>query len=224
MTSQPLSEIEYLRRQIDQLQNELRMAQINLNDCQSNHLSTGSKFTSDNAYSALEEFISIFTKQYLGIAVGVCASLVFRFLDQIYASRFAKKHNIRQKNIMTAAFPTFVCFVQYLLRKRKRNSKLAALLSVVKNIAPTANNENAPTVDSSSQKTTSQISKPSLMSRFSSVDSDLDSVFNASHGQSKDSKQSKQRKRHTQSLGAKYRKNSHVSIAMASSPAPRTSK
>lgn len=202
-------------QEISRLQTILSATESKLRQCQQPTLSTSSK---EDAYTVLEEFISIFTKQYLGMAVGAIGAIVFRFFDQKVASRLAKKYNIRQKELTKAAFPTLICFVQFLLRKRSRNSKLAALLSVVKNLNDTNKSPNRPNSKASLNQSptrkhskTSPSSTPRPLSSFSSIDSEIDSVFHSSNS-------SKKSRRSRQSMSARYVKNSHVSINVSTSP------
>lgn len=173
----------------------------------------------------MEEFLAIFTKQYVGLIVGVVFTLIFRFFDQAVALQIAKKYNIKQKTIMQAAFPTLICFLQYLLRKRSKDSKLAALLSLLKrnNSVNNTNNNSSTKPKSKTDSISSQESSknmphsrssyttPKPLSSFSSVDTDCESVFYSDQTQ-----KSKTCKTNTRSIVAKYKKTSQVSIKMSS--------
>lgn len=209
-------DVTILRDQIAYLRRALQDTEKNLQNCQHVSVTISSKA---EVYSALEEFISIFTKQYLGILVGILGSLIFRFFDQKVASRIAKRYNIKQRDVMTFAFPTFVCFVQYLLRKRSKDSKLAALLSILKKqqhddseqTKQTASpNSNPDKVTKSKSNMSQSFSTPRPLSSFSSVDTDCDSVFYSTH-----KKQAKGQSK-TQSVSVRYSKKSQVSIKMSS--------
>lgn len=118
---------------------------------------------------------------------------------------------------MTFAFPTFICFVQYLLRKRSKDSKLAALLSLLKKQqhndsvqtkqTASTNQEN---VNKSKSNLSQSFSTPRPLSSLSSIDAECDSVFYSTQkkhikGESK-----------SQSASVKYSKKSQVSIKMSS--------
>lgn len=210
--------------QVQTLRQALRVTEQSLEQCQqksSNVIHPNINVT----YSALEEFLSIFTKQYVGVIVGVVFSLIFRFFDHAIALRIAKKYNIKQKTIMQAAFPTLICFLQYLLRKRSKDSKLAALLSLLKrNNSVNNNNINSvpqtkPKTDSSQQtsknnpRRRSSYTTPQPLSSFSSVDTDCDSVFFSDQTETSQTYKTK-----TKSVVAKYKKTSQVSIKMSPSP------
>lgn len=182
------------------------MAEKHLSQCQqASQLQIQSKSHDDSPW---EEFVSIFTKQYLGIVVGVVMSLFFRFCDQLYASWFAKKHHIKQKEIMQAAFPTVICLAKYLLRKRSKNSKLAVLLSLLK---LSSKNAKTPThLQSTSNDNQSEPRTPKPLSSVSSTDTDLDSVFT----QTKVRQNSKTKSR---SVSVRYKKKSTVVLNLNSS-------
>lgn len=188
------------------------------------------QITPNDTYSALEEFLAIFTKQYLGIIVGIVGSLIFRFLDHALALRIAKKYNIKQKTIMQAAFPTLICFLQYLLRKRSKDSKLAALLSLLKrnnsiNVNEVAESGSDKTSKSQTQNPTrlSSYATPKPLSSLSSNESDNESVFFSNYKEKSKSvtlsqvKSSKAKSGQVKSVSAKYRNKSTVSIKMSSS-------
>lgn len=212
--------VDHLLLENSNLRVTLLATESQLKRCQQPTLSTSPH---EDVYYVLEEFISIFTKQYIGLAVGACGAIIFRFLDQKVASRFAKKYNISQKELTKAAFPTLICFVQYILRKRSRNSRLAALLSLVKRQNKTNDQSVSSKSTASSKKShmstpkpltskNSHMSTPKPLTSQSSFDSENDSVFSPSN--------TTKTKRSRQSVSARFVKNSHMSIKIPSSSNP----
>lgn len=145
------------------------------------------------------DILSIIYDNPLVLLVGVALALPIQFVDQRLASRFAKKHGIKQKAVLKFLFPTFVCFVQICLRSKSKNSKLANLLSVFKRSKTSVKSRNS----RKSRSPTNTISHPTALSSLS----DDDSVFTSPQHQSN---------RQRQSFKAKYQKTSTVSINVSS--------
>lgn len=209
-----------LQDEIASLKSALYYQEQNLKFCQD--ISMMTKPSKEEHANALDEFIAIFTKQYLGILVGVLAGLLFRFLDQIFASHFAKRHNLRQKEIMQAAFPTFICFMQYLLRRKSKNSKLAALLSHLKQAQTEAENSqidlskvaHCPKSKSVTRRqTNSSSSRPAPLSSLSSCNTGCDAVFHSPLSKSKSKRKAK-----NNSVSVSYKRDSNVVITVSNSP------
>lgn len=202
-------EVNTLINKIDSLQMAFERLEKEVLLCQSIY---SQSINSSNENSAWEEFKSIFTKQYVGLSIGVVTGLICRFFDQKLASRIAKKYNIRQKEIMKSAFPTFICLLQFLLRSRSKNSKLASLLSLLKKTPKEFETENCPPDTNLQSQSKNSNSKPEPLTSFSSVGTDLDSVFS-------DAAVSKPKVTHktkSKSVSARYRKKSNVVLKIES--------
>lgn len=203
-------DFDALLDKLDKLQSAFERMEKSLLSCQNLPSKNTDSLIELNAW---EEFKSIFTKQYVGLSLGVIMGLIFRFFDQKLASKFAKKYNIKQIEVMKSAFPTFICLVQFLLRSRSKNSKLAALLSIFKKKANDEQPEptNGNTSQSHSNCTCSN-TPPKPLSSLSSAETDYDNVFSSSVApKPKLTKRSK-----SQSVSAQFKKNSNVILKMES--------
>lgn len=125
------------KREVDRLMFELRYTnemlykkETELLSCLHQSHKTTDLDTSED--SSLKRFISFLENQYHGIIVGVVGAIAGYLGDRQFASWWAKKNNIKQKTVMKLLFPTFICLIQIWLRKRNKDSKLAAFLSTLK--------------------------------------------------------------------------------------------
>lgn len=120
--------------EIGRLQTKLDLAELELSECKKSsktlhQVSDGGILGDIIAFiynHPIEAVIITFVVTFV-------VTLFLSFLDQRLASHYAKKYNIKQKAILKVMFPTIICFVQVLLRKRNRKSRLADILSQMKN-------------------------------------------------------------------------------------------
>lgn len=107
-------QVHYLSQTIFKLESEIFQCKSKLDE-RFNYHST-SDFVNDQLY---------------GLLVGF-AGLIVYFVDHRCGNYYAKRNNVKLKFLARHFFPTLLCFVQIQLRKRNKNSRLAAFLSDIK--------------------------------------------------------------------------------------------
>lgn len=157
---------------------------------------------SSSRSSVASFFEDLFVNQYEGLTIGCFTSLIVRYGDQRIASRIAKRYSIKQKQLTETIFPTLICLIQIVLRKRSKNSKIADFLSAFKYTAKTK------TTPATNQRS-SNVSSNSRPRQKISSNSDLDSVFVDSNCKRKQKKSKKSLKSKSQSSSNSVFENSN---------------
>lgn len=158
----------------------------------------------NNETNKSSDILSFLSEQQNGLLVGSFVTFFLSLIDQRLAAYFARKNNIKQKELTKLLFPSLICLIQLILRKRSKESKLADILSMFKSSPPqaTPNRANNNTVPST----------PRSVSHLNH-DSVSDDVFDS---KAKNTHAMKPKSKRAQS--AKFRKNSTIAIPITSTP------
>lgn len=121
-------ELSTLNKFVFETETRLKECRENCQKCENGANETCAKLAISNI-SNFDDFISYLLCQQAGIFMGSGVTLSGYIFDRGFASYCAKKYGIKQKYVSKLLFPTLICIIQILLRKRNKDSKLAAFLS-----------------------------------------------------------------------------------------------
>lgn len=121
-------ELNNLNKFVFEMESRLKECRENCQRSEHSENATCAKLVISNI-SNFDDFISYLLCQQGGIFMGSGITLSGYIFDRGFASYCAKKYGIKQKYVSKLLFPTIICIIQILLRKRNKESKLAAFLS-----------------------------------------------------------------------------------------------
>lgn len=78
------------------------------------------------------DWATFLSDQKYGLIFGTIITWFLSSIDQRYAVNYANKHNLKQNVFFKLLCPTLISLIQVKLRKRNKNSRLAAILSILK--------------------------------------------------------------------------------------------
>lgn len=147
--------------QVHYLSSQLQKTKLKLTECQGMCDVYSIRFNDAKSFAIDQQY---------GLIVGAIVVYICFLIDFQYAAHYAQKNNVKQIGLAKIFLPTIICFIQVQLRKADKNSKLAAILSVLKR--PSSPNKS----QSKSSLTRKQKKRPKPFSPVSVINKSSDEI------------------------------------------------